>query len=150
MQLNLGKAEAAGFKDCCEEFGIGGDIYKIWKKAHAENKTASEPKTSGQMAQRSQQSQRQQETPQQKQPQTSQNKRLSHKNRGIFNVKPNGVMAEGRDGSYYVPVKTTDGKEFTLCFIKNRYEALLPGAVKVYGIWVVVNRFDDLRKVWGK
>ena len=147
MQLNLGKAEAAGLKDCCEEFGIGGDIYKIWKKAHAENKTASEPKTSGQMAQRSQQSQRQLETPQQTQPQTRQNQTTQPQKSEIFKVKPNGVMAEGKNGSYYVPVKTTDGKEFTLWFYKNRYEALLqePSKCTAYGC---VNRFDDLRKVW--
>ena len=56
-------------------------------------------------------------------------------------------MVEGNNGAYYGPVKTTDGKEFTLWFYKNRYEALLqePSKCTAYGC---VNRFDDLRKVW--
>lgn len=142
LQLNLGKASSAGLKDCCEEFGIGGDIEWIWKKSHS-TQQAPAATSSAREAQR---------TEWQRSQQPQQDKKVETKsNTSVFKVKPNGAIAEGRNGSYYVPVKTNDGRELTLWFYKDRYEALMqePSKCTAYDR-SCVNRFDDLRKVWAK
>lgn len=98
LQLNLGKASSAGLKDCCEEFGIGGDIEWIWKKSHS-TQQASVETSFAREAQR---------TEWQRSQQPQQDKKVETKsNTSVFKVKPNGAMAEGRNG-------------FILCSCQNK------------------------------
>ena len=142
LQLNLGKASSAGLKDCCEEFGIGGDIEWIWKRSHSTQQASVETSfaSSAKEAQRTEW----------QRSHSTQQASVETKS-SVFKVRPNGTMAEGRNGSYYVPVKTTDGRELTLWFYKDRYEALMqePSKCTAYDM-SCLNRFDDLRKVWAK
>ncbi|MBS6580045.1 MAG: hypothetical protein KH357_10540 [Clostridiales bacterium] len=120
LQMNLGKATSAGLKDCCDEFRIGGNIELIWRRAHSAS-SAGQKNTYWK-----QQSASRPSAPIQ-----------------IFKVVRTGSLEE-EDGTYHIPVKTSDGKEVELWFYDNRYKPLLSVESK-YGC---KNRLEDLFKVW--
>lgn len=146
LPLNLGKATSVGLKNCCEDFGIGGNIDLIWKKSHAQSQQ-SQPLQPFQGVQ-TQQAQLRAHPMQQVRTQPLQAvqrpaEQVQSKEKE-YRVVPRGTMRAGRNGSYYVPVRITDGAEVELWFYKDRYESLL-GEPSQYGC---ANRFDDLRKIW--
>lgn len=136
LPLNLGKATSVGLKNCCEDFGIGGNIDLIWKKAHAQAQQTQSVQVSPQKPQSQVQPQPAQVS--QKSAEQVQSKEKEYR------VVPRGAMCAGRNGSYYVPVRITGGAEVELWFYKDRYEPLLTEPSRCG----CANRFEDLRKVW--
>ena len=128
LQMNLGKATSAGLKDCCDEFRIGGNIEMIWRRAHSSSSgRQNKPMVASQAFAQAQEQHASTEA--------------------CFKVSPIGVLAEGRNGNYYIPVRTSEGQEVELWFYKNRYESLLSQASKCPEKGCI-NRLDDILRVW--
>lgn len=140
LQMNLGKATSAGLKDCCDEFRIGGNVELIWRNAHSTSSSRSYE------SRQTSESGRRPVSDRQSQPAPAASRETAQQE-AIFKVTPCGAMTEGRNGSYYVPVKTHEGKELVLWFYKDRYEHLLAEPSKCQAERCL-NRFDDLRWVW--
>ena len=128
LQMNLGKATSAGLKDCCDEFRIGGNIEMIWRRAHSSSSgRQNKPMVASQAF--------------------AQEQGQHASTEACFKVSPIGVLAEGRNGNYYIPVRTSEGQEVELWFYKNRYESLLSQASKCPEKGCI-NRLDDILRVW--
>lgn len=136
LQMNLGKATSAGLKDCCDEFKIGGNIEWIWKKAHS-TVHAGQKNTYWQN----------QQPALQPSASASQEQQRPVTTEEIFKVSPVGALSEGKNGNYYIPVRTSNGKEVELWFYKDRYEPLLAQESKCTSKGCK-NRLDDILKVW--
>lgn len=137
LQMNLGKATSAGLKDCCDEFKIGGNIEWIWRNAHS-TVPAGQKNAYWQNQQPVRQTSTSVAQEQQQRPVATEE---------IFKVSPAGALSEGKNGTYYIPVRTSNGKEVELWFYKDRCEPLLSQASKCPSMGCK-NRLDDILKVW--
>ena len=136
----LRKARADALKACCSIYEIGGDVSAIWESANGRKRQSdSRPQQYPKPADKAER-----KTGSQTPPQAAAGTAAQKQEAVTLQLKPAGKFAEGRNGTFYVPVTTSEGGKAELWFYREYVDTLMSTPSKCK----LSSRFDDLRNKW--
>ena len=136
----LRKARADALKACCSIYEIGGDVSAIWESANGRKRQPdSRPQQYPKPADKAER-----KTGSQTPPQAAAGTAAQKQEAVTLQLKPAGKFAEGRNGTFYVPVTTSEGGKAELWFYREYVDTLMSTPSKCK----LSSRFDDLRSKW--